>query len=70
MKFDPNEVIHSITMQDLQNVLARRIGKEEANSLSDADRALLKEELVAAIEHMNFDLLEEAVSAFMVSRNL
>ncbi len=70
MKIDPNEVIHSITMQDLQNTLERHIGKEEANNLSDADRALLKEELVAVIESLDQDLLEEAVTAFMVTRNL
>ena len=70
MKFDPNEVIHSITMLDLVRSLERRLGKEEASNLSDDDQALLKEELVAVIESMDQDLLEEAIDAFMVTRNL
>ena len=64
MKFDPNEVIHSITWQDLQNTLARHIGMEEANNLSDSDWALLKEELVAVLESLGNDMLDEAIDDY------
>jgi len=57
MKIDPEEVIYSITMRDIARAVERRIGKEKANNLSDADQALLKEELLAVSQHMGNDLL-------------
>lgn len=72
MKIDPEEVIYSITMLDIIRALERRTGKEESSTLSAADQDLLKDEFVAVLEHQ-LDIreyLEQAIDAYMVTRNL
>ena len=70
MKIDPEEVIYSITMLDILRALERRIGKEESSTLSENDLSLAKEEVVAVIEHMNISVLDEALDAWEITRNL
>jgi hypothetical protein len=70
MKIDPEAIVYSITMLDLLRAIERRIGKEESSTLSENDLALAKEEVVAVIEHMNISVLDEALDAWEITRNL
>jgi hypothetical protein len=72
MKIDPEEVIFSITVLDVLRAIERRIGKEEANSLSVDDLDLAKEEVVAVIEHSLDvrDYLDEGIDLWLEARNL
>jgi len=72
MKFDPDEIIHSVTMHDIIRALERRLGKEEANNLSDDDLILARDEVVAVLEHSLDirDLLETALDSWDLVREL
>jgi len=69
---DPEEIIFCITMLDVLRAIERRLGKEEANNLSDDDLLLAREEVVAVLEHSLDirDLLETALDAWDLVRQL
>ena len=72
MNIDPEEVIYAITVLDLIRALERRIGKEEASSLSVDDLHLAKEEVVSVIEHSLDirDYLDEGIDLWLEARSL
>ena len=72
MKIDPEEVIYAITVLDVIRAIERRIGKEEASSLSVDDLHLAKEEVVAVIEHSLDvrDYIDEGLDTWELTRNL
>ena len=69
---NPDEVIYSITMLDILRALERRIGTEEASTLSEDDLNLAVEEIKAAIDH-NLDIrefLDEGLDAWEITRRI
>jgi hypothetical protein len=69
---DPEEIVFSITMLDVLRALERRIGKEEARTLSEDDLVLAKDEIKAVIDHSLDirDYLDEGIELWLEARNL
>lgn len=70
MKHD--EIVFAITMADIQAALAKRLGEEEALSLSVGDLHLARDEVRAVIDH-NLDVrdyIDMGLDAWEITRNL
>ena len=70
MKHD--EIVHAITMADIFSALSNRLGEEEAQSLSEDELNLARDEVKAAIDH-NLDVrdyIDMGLDAWDITRNL
>lgn|GEM_PF-1365139 len=65
------DVLYSITMQQVIQQIALRMG-EDAMSLSQSDLQILRDEVVTAIQEMIDcrDAIDEGIASFQVIRNL
>jgi hypothetical protein len=66
-----SNVLYSITMQQVLTAIVRRMG-DDALFLSADDLQLLREEVVAVIEHsLDYrEVIDEGIEAFNITRRL
>ena len=68
---DPTAVVYSITMQQILNQIALRMG-EDALSLTQTDLQILQDDILSAIDEMIDcrDAIDEGIEVFKVTRQL